>query len=99
MSRRYQLSLIPGKVKDEESVRFHIKSGDYFGTIASVLSLIRQDLEKSDPSRAAAFENIFRELESDLIFLQKEYEISKKSQTKARSRKSKRLPKGKLTSQ
>lgn len=99
MNRRYQISLLPEKVKDEESVRFHIKSGDYFGTIAAILSLIRQDLEKSGALKTAAFKKIFHELEDDLLFLQKEYLISKKSQAKARSKNNKKLPKGKLINQ
>jgi hypothetical protein len=58
----------------EKSVNFHIKSGDYFGTLATVLSLIRQSLGLKEKRNAKILEN----LEKDLLFLQKRYRIVKK---------------------
>lgn len=57
----------------QKSVKFHIKSNDYFGTLATILSLIKQAPEN-------IYENIksLNKLEKDLMFLQKEYKIIKK---------------------
>jgi len=33
---------------NRESLKFHIKSDDYFGTLATVLSLVRQNIEKGE---------------------------------------------------
>lgn len=55
-----------------KSLAFHIKSDDYFGTLATIISLIRQN---------GCFDNqirIFKKLEKDLIFLQNNYKIVKK---------------------
>jgi hypothetical protein len=32
----------------QKSSRFHIKSDDYFGTLATALSLVRQNIEKRE---------------------------------------------------
>lgn len=56
-----------------KSVEFHIKSNDYFGTIATVLSLIKQTPEY----RNKHIQSLDR-LEKDLIFLQNNYKIVKK---------------------
>jgi len=60
----------------KKSVEFHIKSDDYFGTLAAVLSLIRQGIN-SEESRETNIKNLVN-LEKDLMYLQKEYEIVKK---------------------
>ncbi|MFA6194766.1 MAG: hypothetical protein WC719_03420 [Patescibacteria group bacterium] len=60
----------------KKSIEFHILSNDYFGTLGAILSLIRQS------SRDNKFtENnikILKNLEKDLILLQKNYLITKK---------------------
>lgn len=55
------------------SVMFHIKSDDYFGTLATVLSLIRQL-----PGNSNKYIKALNKLEKDLMFLQGEYKIVKK---------------------
>lgn len=57
----------------KKSIKFHIKSEDYFGTLATILSLIKQTsiLEKNN-------KKILSKLEKDLIYLQEEYKIIKK---------------------
>lgn len=50
----------------QKSVKFHIKSNDYFGTIATILSFIRQTSKNGDQYLAS-----INKLEKDLIFLQK----------------------------
>lgn len=55
------------------SLEFHIKSGDYFGTLATVLSLAEETLSIDKEHKA-----IFKRLIKDLMYLQKEYKIVKK---------------------
>ncbi len=64
-------------MKDEDSVRFHVQNDDYFGTIATVISLIRQKIAKECP-RDALLKKSLNNLEKDLMFLQKNYQISRK---------------------
>jgi len=56
-----------------KSVKFHINSDDYFGTVATVLSLIKQTTEYINKHIKS-----LNKLEKDLMFLQKEYKIIKK---------------------
>lgn len=56
-----------------KTVKFHVKSDDYFGTLAAVLSLIKQT-----PDSVTQNIKILNLLEKDLMFLQKEYKIVKK---------------------
>ncbi len=57
----------------QKSIKFHIKSEDYFGTLATVLSLIKQT-----PEHINKHIKLLNKLEQDLMFLQKEYKIVKK---------------------
>lgn len=56
-----------------KNIKFHIKVGDYFGTLATVLSLIRQL-----PENSSKYSKSLNKLEKDLMFLQREYKIVKK---------------------
>lgn len=93
MVKKYQINPLVWMVRDEASVKFHVKNNDYFGTIASILSLIKQELKKDGCADAAVFEKIFKNLEDDLLFLQKNYHINPNRKNK------KSTPKGKLISQ
>ena len=57
----------------KKSIQFHIKSNDYFGTLATVLSMIKQT-----PEHINKHVKSLNKLEKDLMFLQKEYKIVKK---------------------
>jgi len=50
-----------------KSLKFHIKSQDYFGTLATVISLCRQTGRE-----------IPKHIIEDLMYLQKNYRIEKK---------------------
>ena len=58
----------------ETSLQFHIEKNDYFGTLATVLDLVRQDLRRKGHFRNA--ETLLR-LREDLIYLQDRYRIRK----------------------
>lgn len=47
----------------QESLEFHIRENDYFGTLATVLDLIRQDLDrKRYPRHSATLANLCQDL-------------------------------------
>ena len=55
----------------QKSVKFHIKSDDYFGTLATVLSLVSQA-----PKNGKHNIKILEKLVEDLTYLQKNYKIT-----------------------
>jgi len=55
-----------------KSIKFHIKSDDYFATLATVLSLMKQDKTGVDKNK------VIKRLVRDLMFLQNNYKITKK---------------------
>ena len=68
----YQIKSYNFLLSDEKSVQFHVESNDYFGTLATILSLWQQKKEWPGES--------YQELHNDLINLQKNYYIKKKLQ-------------------
>lgn len=57
----------------------HIEQNDYFGTLATVLNLARQTLEKDMRGPKKNWHiKLLQSLEEDLIFLQENYRIAKK---------------------
>lgn len=59
----------------KQSLEFHIKSDDYFGTLATVLSLMNQDIFEDNKDKQA---QILEEKIKELVYLQKNYKIIKK---------------------
>lgn len=92
-TKKYKITPLVWFVRDEASVKFHVENDDYFGTIAAVLSLIKQKIKKDSRPDAATLEKILKNLEKELMFLQKNYQINAKSKDKNKR------PKGKLISQ
>jgi diphthamide synthase (EF-2-diphthine--ammonia ligase) len=92
-TKKYKITPLVWFVRDEASVKFHVENDDYFGTIAAVLSLVKQRIKKDSRPEAATLEKILKNLEKELMYLQKNYQINPKSRDK------KRIPKGKLISQ
>jgi len=99
MPKKYQLTPIIHLLKDEASVKFHIKSADYFGTIATVLDLLKQRIKKDGRADAAVLNKTLKNLTADLLFLQKNYEIKHRPQISPRIRNKNNKPKGRLKSQ
>jgi len=57
----------------------HIEQSDYFGTLVTVLNMARQTLEKDMRGPKKNWHiKLLQSLEEDLIFLQKNYKITKK---------------------
>ena len=75
-------------LKDEKSVKSHLKNNDYFGTIATIISLIKQNLDNGINKEKVI--TALKNLEKDLVFLQENYEIKLKSKlNKAKNKKEK----------
>lgn len=98
MPKKYHITPILHLLRDEDSVKFHVRSDDYFGTIATVLSLLKQQIKK-DGCRDAVLDKTLKNLEKDLLFLQKNYEIKRRPQISPSIRNKNSKPKGKLRSQ
>jgi len=59
---------------NEASLKFHIQENDYFGTLATVLDLVSQDLRKKGHRRNA---ETLRRQRDRLMYLQSSYRIEK----------------------
>jgi len=57
----------------KKSIAFHVENNDYFATLATVISLMRQDKENIKNNIG-----VLRNIEKDLMYLQKDYKIIKK---------------------
>ena len=97
MPKKYKISSHPQVVQDKTSTKFHVRHNDYFGTIATVLRLIKEELQETKNFTENNLEKIFIELEKDLLFLQKNYYIQAQNKPKIKNKNNK--PKGKLKSQ
>lgn len=96
-NHNYQLHRTARLLKDAASVKFHVDNNDYFGTAATLVRLLQQQwregIKKAPAAEMALIEQAFKNLENDLLLLQKNYHI------KANTRKTKIDPKGKLNNQ
>ena len=101
--RSYQLKPLFSVLKDETSIKYHVEKADYFGTIATIISLISQklkndktgDVKEAEKKEKQQLLKTLKNLEQDLVFLQNNYQIYIKPKIKNR----KIIPKGKLKSQ
>lgn len=59
----------------KKSVEFHIESNDYFGTLATVLNLIKENL--NDKKFINSNKKILKNCINDLMYLQKNFIITK----------------------
>ena len=73
----YTIKPLVWLVKDQESVKFHVKNDDYFGTMATLLNLLKQEIYKNNKSEAKV-KATFANMEKDFMWLQKNYKITKK---------------------
>ena len=63
----------------QKSVKFHVKSDDYFGTVATILKFmqynLRDAIKKTPKEERALIEKAFKNLGKDLMILQERYQI------------------------
>jgi len=63
----------------KKQLEHHITNDDYFGTLATVLNMARQTLEKDMRGPKKNWHiKLLQSLEEDLMYLQKNYKITKK---------------------
>jgi hypothetical protein len=63
----------------KKQLEHHIANDDYFGTLATVLNMARQTLEKDMRGPKKNWHiKLLQSLEEDLMYLQKNYQITKK---------------------
>ena len=58
----------------ESSIQFHIEKNDFFGTLATVIDLVSQDLQKNRQNRNA---EILQRLRDNLVYVQRSHRIEK----------------------
>lgn len=93
MDAEYRINSLTRLVNDRDGTTLHVCQDDYFGTIATILNLWRQQAEKSPETLNPDFYKTLAEIEKDLVWLQNNYQI------KPRIKKRKRMPKGKEINQ
>lgn len=93
MFPKYRINSRIWLLKDQNEAARHISQDDYFGTMATILNLWRQQIEKNPDIIGPDFYDKLAEIEKDLIWLQQNYQIS------PRIKKKKMIPKGKEISQ
>lgn len=64
------------KSMTQESIEFNIQSGDYFGTLATVLDLLRQDAQHGYTEKHDA---TLQRVRDELIYLQQGFRITRRS--------------------
>jgi len=64
---------------DRKQIKRHIKAEDYFGTLATVLDLARQELEQNKKRPNPNWQiKLLKNLRDNLVYLQENYRIVKK---------------------
>ncbi len=82
--KNYQLKLNNWILSDIKGVRFHVKSSDYFGTLASVLTIIEEKINSCDNLEdKKLIKQILKNTISDCLYLQKNYSIIAKNKNKS----------------
>ena len=61
---------------EDKNLRFHIENNDYFGTQATIIDLILQDIEKKGITKSHI--KCLLRMKKGLILLQSRYQIIKK---------------------
>jgi hypothetical protein len=77
-NKKYQITPLIWFVKDEATTKFHVENDDYFGTIATILSLVKQKINDQRPQNQKLLQDTLNNLEKDLGWLQNNYQIVEK---------------------
>ncbi len=81
--KKYQLKSINLFLSDIKGVRFHVKSSDYFGTLASVLTIIEEKINNSNNLKdKKLIKKILENTIKDCLYLQTNYSIIPKNKNK-----------------
>ncbi len=75
MNKKYSINKNYLTIKDKKSVNWHVEQNDYFGTIATIINLLNQDCILDDKVK---LKKIFKSLDKDLRYLQKNFVIKKR---------------------
>lgn len=89
----YKINSVVWQVKSVDSVKFHVKNDDYFGTIATILNLLDKEIIENKGDNNIKTREILDNVKKDLMFLQKNYQI------KPKTKKKNRRPRGKEINQ
>ncbi len=75
-SRSFGFSFLRDAPSEErkECIKFHVTADDYFGTIATVLGLIADSLQRDTPKAQKNLDD----LKDELVYLQERYRIEPK---------------------
>jgi len=77
-NKRYRITPAIRFVKDEATTKFHVQHDDYFGTMAAILSLVKQKIDDREFKNQKLLRETLENLEKDLSWLQKNYRIIEK---------------------
>lgn len=91
--KKYKMIINRFYVSDKDSVDFHVKEGDYFGSLATIISLWKNKNRQISDSQ--------KEIERDLGYLQDNYAITPRFSLTTRDKKKNKIntPKGRLQNQ
>ncbi len=82
--KKYHFKINNYILSDIKGVKFHVKSSDYFATLASVLSIIREKIENTyNIKEKKLIEKILKNLIEDCLYLQNNYSITAKNKNKS----------------
>ncbi len=82
--KKYQLNLNNWFLSDIKGVHFHVKSSDYFGTLASVLTIIEEKINFcQNLEDKKLIKQILKNTISDCLYLQKNYSIIAKNKNRS----------------
>lgn len=82
MSKDYEINPSFYLIHDKKSVNFHVKTNDYFGTLATIMELINQDDILEDKKE---LKKILKRLKKDLLYLQENFIIHSKKKNEQMS--------------
>ena len=78
MLKKYLINKNVNLLRDKETVDFHIKQDDYFGTLSTIVELINQDHVLENKGE---LKKILNNLKQDLLYLQENFDIIKKTRS------------------
>ncbi len=81
--KKYQLKINNYILSDIKGVKFHVKSCDYFATLASVLTIILEKIENDNKIEKKLIIKILKNIIKDCLYLQKNYSIIAKNKKKS----------------